>query len=541
MWLAADGSQVARLPHPVSVERVSFSPSGAQLLTVARDARVYDARDWGRPPLLLDQPGNIVTAAFSPAGELVATGGRDNLAMIWDSRDGSRRHQLAHRGTVLDVAWSPNGSLLATGSTDNGGRVFRTDTGALVTFLGAHSNQVVSVGFSPDGASVVTASLDGSARVWGGDGFSQSEALHGHSGEVLDAMFTPDGRNVVTRSEDGSARVWRPAVDPILALVGRHTAAGRAVAVAPDGRIASVALDGTLRVWRRDGRSSPRHPAAGPGRGCRVLPGRVAPRHRRRRRRRPRLGSGRRQAAPVVHARRAAHVGGLRPRRDARRHRRQRRDGASVRASGRRTPGAPARHRRRHRRHVQPGRPLRRDGRRQRRGAGLADGIRAARRQAGRPAQGRFDGNRLQPKRQADRDGEPRRGCASLERVRPARWRRALRGHSAVVSDVVFSPDGRWVATAGPTTVGMWKTETGRRINKGTPVLFLRGHGPRVRSVAFFPDSRRVASIGDDGTVRTYLCELCGTAPQLAVRARRLLDRLGSNLTPAERTRYIGG
>ncbi len=109
------------------------------------------------------------------------------------------------------------------------------------------------------------------------------------------------------------------------------------------------------------------------------------------------------------------------------------------------------------------------------------------------------------------------------------------------MSDVAFSADGRWIATAGPTTVGMWKTKTARRIDKNTPVLFLRGHGPRVRSVAFFPDSRRVASIGDDGTVRTYLCELCGTAPQLAVRARRLLDRLGSNLTADERKRYIGG
>ena len=89
---------------------------------------------------------------------------------------------MPHRGDVLDVAWSPNGSLLATASTDNGGRVFRTDTGALVTFLGEHSNQVVGVGFSPDGASVVTASIDGSARIWGGDGFARSAALLGHSG-----------------------------------------------------------------------------------------------------------------------------------------------------------------------------------------------------------------------------------------------------------------------------------------------------------------------------------------------------------------------
>ncbi len=123
VWLAADLSPVTRLPHPFSVERVSFSPTGAQLLTVARDARVYDAGDWARPPLVLDQPGNIVTAAFSPAGDRVATGGRDSLAMIWELRNGSTAARAASTAAnVLDVAWSPNGSLLATASTDNGGR-----------------------------------------------------------------------------------------------------------------------------------------------------------------------------------------------------------------------------------------------------------------------------------------------------------------------------------------------------------------------------------------------------------------------------------
>ena len=88
VWLAADGSPVARLPHPFAVAGVSFDRTGTQLLTVARDARIFDARDWGQAPLVLDQPGQIVTAAFSPAGELVATGGRDDSAMIWDGRDG---------------------------------------------------------------------------------------------------------------------------------------------------------------------------------------------------------------------------------------------------------------------------------------------------------------------------------------------------------------------------------------------------------------------------------------------------------------------
>jgi len=539
VWRAADGKLVHRLSHPFAVEGVSFDASGTQLLTVARDARVFDTRDWSRAAIVLDQPGLILTAVFSPSGDRVATGGRDDLAVIWDARDGARRHTLAHTGDVLDVAWSPNGALLATANADNGGRIFRTDTGSLLTFLGGHSNQVVGVAFSPDGLSVVTASRDRSARIWGGDSFSRAAELHGHLGEVLDAMFTADGKSVVTASDDGSVRVWKPAVDPILSLVGRHTAAGRAVAVARDGRIATVGLDGALRVWRRDGRSVRVIPqpasaldvafsvdgsllvTAGADGVARVW------------------GSndgGLRQSfvhgAPLTSAafdRGATRVvtGGA--------------DGVArvfSRAGG--VPLALP-----HGGGAVTAVTFSPDGRFVAT-AGVNTEGRVWRAETGKLAGKLVDRHTDDLTAIAFSPDGKLIATASLD-ADARLWdaatfthKRALSGHAAVVSDVAFSPDGRWIATAGPTTVGMWKTETGRRIDKGTPVLLLRGHGPRVRSVAFFPDSRRVASIGDDGTVRTYLCELCGTAPQLAVRARRLLDRLGSNLTPDERRQFLG-
>ena len=64
--LAADGSAVARLPHPLLVDGVAFNPAGALPLTLARDARIFEKSDWGRPPLVLDQPGQIITASFAP-------------------------------------------------------------------------------------------------------------------------------------------------------------------------------------------------------------------------------------------------------------------------------------------------------------------------------------------------------------------------------------------------------------------------------------------------------------------------------------------
>lgn len=542
VWLAADGSAVARLPHPFAVDGVAFNPAGTLLLTLARDARIFEKSDWGRPPLVLDQPGQITTASFAPVGPLVATGGRDDLATIWDTRDGSKLHQTAHGGDVTELAWSPQADLIATASTDNGGRVFRTDTGVLTTFLGGHSNHIVGIAFSPDGGLIATASLDGSARIWGGGvTFARTASLLGHSGQVLDVAFTPDGRSVVTASDDGSARVWRPAVDPITSLVGRHAGAGRAVAFSPDGSlIASVGLDKALRIWHRDGTAvrtilqPPQLLAVMFSKDGKLL-----------------VTAGQDGIARVVRVNDGVEVQSFA-------HGAPLRSAVFDATAGRvLTAGADGIARVWRRNGGSP-RELRHGG-----GAVAAavfspDGRFVA--TAGHNGEGRVwrtaTGNllgKLAGHHQADltsiaysSDGKFL-ATSSIDAdghiwsARTFAHVRALRGHTSLVSDIVFSPDGHWLATAGPTTVGIWERETGLRIQKGTPLLFLRGHVERVWGVAFAPDSRRVASISADGTVRTYLCEVCGTTGELIRRARERLRRLGANLTQAERNRYIGG
>ena len=87
-----------------------------------------------------------------------------------------------------------------------------------------------------------------------------------------------------------------------------------------------------------------------------------------------------------------------------------------------------------------------------------------------------------------------------LDSVQSDSERNRLTGHEGGIWSVVFSPDGKTVASgSGDRTVHLWDVATGTRI--GNPLI---GHEDWVNSVAFSPDGKTLVSGSRDKTVQLW-------------------------------------
>ncbi len=524
VWDVATGFLVRRLPHSRIVQRAWFDPAGTSVLTASGDrpVRLFDIAS-GRLLRTFEQRGAVLSAAFSPQGDRLVTTGRDAYPRLWSTATGDLIRELSgHSGNVLSAAWSPSGERFVTVGTDSTGRVWDGTTGELRATLLGQTNAIASAAFSGDGRLIVTASRDGTARTWdAGDGTTELTLL-GHAGPVTSALFSADGKTVLSTSEDGTARLWSAQSDPLLRFIGLHEGGTTGVAFSPDGGLlATGGADGSARIWRlgdggvavfdhdkpvtsvyfgpsastlltasadgiariwslRNGTvtavfgrgEAPLRSAAFDASGSRVVTGgddRVARIYD--------VASGKQLAvlphpAPVLSARFSPN-------------------GAMVAtASG-------------------PFVYLSR----------LSDGH-AWRLRAHRDTVTSIsfssDGKRLVS---ASEDHD-----VIIWSVATRAVLQTLTGHAATVAGAVFSRDGRWVVTAGPTKAGIW--QVGSSPLRDHRMVFLRGNTKTLAGVDFSSDGRHVAVAGKDGSVGIYDCVLCGDAKQLAAVARSRLDRL---------------
>ena len=234
---APSGPPLTAAPDGQSVRAVAFSPAGDLLATGASGGTtsLWNVADRQVTAHLADSATQgasgtqgVTAVAYNPAGTQVAAADQNGYIYVWNSDDEPVFAPLHDNGTfngVRSVAFSPDGRYLATGDGNGDVYLWSAANGTCLGYARDPGDQpsVTAVAFSPDSA-VLAAGDAGGAYLWDAAALAAASPEPGCAGSPADLapaeLTVPDGQKVT------------------------------AVAFSPDGKdIATGDADGNTYVW----------------------------------------------------------------------------------------------------------------------------------------------------------------------------------------------------------------------------------------------------------------------------------------------------
>jgi eukaryotic-like serine/threonine-protein kinase len=147
------------------IHAVALSPSGNFLAIGAASGQVVIVNTVTfKYAFYRRHTGPVLALAWSQDGTMLASGGSDSTAQVWDPTTGATLHSLPHDGAVNGIAWEPgNTGRLASASADSKVRVWDINSGGYKVYTG-HGGAVTSAAWGLGG--LATGSADTDIIVW---------------------------------------------------------------------------------------------------------------------------------------------------------------------------------------------------------------------------------------------------------------------------------------------------------------------------------------------------------------------------------------
>ena len=289
LWDLKSGKELARLEgHSDRVNALAFLPDGrlasgsGNHSSLDGTIRLWDLKSSKEAGRLEGHQGSVNALAVLTDGRL-ASGSDDKTIRLWDLKTGQEVAKLeGHCPEVSALAALPHGRLAAGVGTINiiGRRdsdwtdqsaiiVWNTLSGIEIARLEKNMGGVWALAALPGGR-LASGFASKTIRIWDASGDMEAAEPEGHDGPVRALAALPDGC-LASGAEDGTIGLWDAKSGVLTARLGRQNASVfirrvgseigsvRALAVLPDGGLASghgdfnvggyIGADASIRLW----------------------------------------------------------------------------------------------------------------------------------------------------------------------------------------------------------------------------------------------------------------------------------------------------
>jgi WD40 repeat protein/serine/threonine protein kinase len=258
IWDAATQRPLTRLTGlsgPVCRLGLSFSPDG-RLLAAAGGTNllVWNTENWKIERRLeahsapLGGGGYQVT--FSPDGHGLAAG-LNGAVHVWSTADW--RERLTIPGAISEtaslLAYSADGKVLAT-YNDHYVVFWNADSGRRLGLSVEEVSQPLGLAFGPGGNLLAVVAASGMLSLMDVQTGAIVRSIEAHKSLAQGMAFSPDGKTLATCGADQLVQLWDTESLKNIATLRGHRSEVWSVAFSPDGEtLASASKDGTVKLW----------------------------------------------------------------------------------------------------------------------------------------------------------------------------------------------------------------------------------------------------------------------------------------------------
>ena len=217
-WALPEGA-IARLGHG-KIEDIAFCPDSDTVAVASRiGVWLYDVSTAVPLTLWDTERGVTSTVAFSPDGNLLATGNWDGGIKVWNMQSKQCIAKMKREGrfdAVSQLAFSPDGQRIASSGGRHGAvYIWSSQTSDEVAKFklenapeGGPRPNIIPLAFSPDGNWMAGATPENTVSIWHIDSAECHACFRGHTAPVVALAFSPCGRLVASGDKKGALHEW---------------------------------------------------------------------------------------------------------------------------------------------------------------------------------------------------------------------------------------------------------------------------------------------------------------------------------------------